>query len=76
MRLRRALAPPIVRAVPRTDIRRPRGYAWLRQYGAEYKGRWVAVGEDGLLASAPTLAELQAQLRALTPAYPPLIHKL
>lgn len=76
MRLRRALATPIVRSSARQDADRTRAYEWLRQRGHQHRGQWVAVGEDGLIAAAPTLKGLREQLRVLTPAQQPLIHKL
>ena len=75
-RLRRALTPPTVRPAGRKDTERRHAYQWLRQHGHEHKGQWVAVGEGGLIASAPTLKALREQLRALSPAEQPLIHKL
>lgn len=75
-RLRRALTPPSVRRSDRRDTARTHAYAWLREHGREYLGHWVAVAEDGLIAAAPTLKQLRAQLRALAPAEQPLIHKL
>ncbi len=75
-RLRRALTPPSVRASPRRDIDRTHAYEWLRQHGYEHKNQWVAINEDGLVASAPTLKALRERLRALAPVQQPLIHKL
>jgi hypothetical protein len=75
-RLRRALTPPTVRPSGRKDTERHHAYQWLLRHGHEHKGQWVAVGEGGLIASAPTLKALREQLRALAPAEQPLIHKL
>jgi hypothetical protein len=75
-RLRRVLAMPTTRAIARSDVDRGRAYEWLRQHGHQHRGRWVAVGEDGLLAAATTLRELRERLRASAPAVAPLIHKL
>lgn len=74
--LRRALTPPTVRPSARKDIDRTRAYEWLRQHAHERKGQWVAVGDDGLIASALTLKDLREQLRTLAPPRQPLIHKL
>lgn len=75
-RLRRALTPPAVRRSDLRDTARTHAWAWLRQHGREYQGQWVAVAEHGLIAAAPTLKQLRAQIRALAPAEQPLIHKL
>lgn len=76
-RLRRALAPPTVRPSQRKDIDRTQTFAWLRTYADQYQGQWVAVGEEGLIAAAPTLKKLRERLRSLElPAERPLIHKL
>ena len=75
-RLRRALAPPVVRRSERRDVDRTQTYAWLRQHSHEFRGQWVAVDEDGLLAAAPTLKDLRRQLAALPSTQQPLIHKL
>jgi hypothetical protein len=75
-KLRRALTPPTVRPSIRKDTDRTRAYEWLRQHAWEYRGQWVAVAEDGLIAAAPTLKQLRQQLEALEPTQQPLIHKL
>lgn len=75
-RLRRALTPPTVRPSIRRDGDRTRAYEWLRQRGWEYRGQWVAVAEDGLIAAAPTLKQLREHLEALGPKQQPLIHRL
>jgi hypothetical protein len=75
-RLRRVLTPPTVRPSARTDVSRSQAYEWLRRHAHEHRGRWVALGEDGLIASAPTLKELRTRLETLAPAQQPLIHKL
>ena len=74
-RLRRALTPPTVKRSGHRGGARAQAYAWLRQNGESYRGRWVAVAETGLLAVAPTLRQLREQLKALAPAERPLIHK-
>ena len=76
-RLRRALAPPVVRPSQRKDMDRTQTFVWLRRHAGQYQGQWVAVGEGGLIAAAPTLKELRERLRSLElPAERPLIHKL
>jgi uncharacterized protein DUF5678 len=75
-KLRRALTPPTVRPSTRKDSDRTRAYEWLRQHAWEYRGQWVAVAEDGLIAAAPTLKQLRQQLEGREPTQQPLIHKL
>jgi hypothetical protein len=74
-RLRRVLAAPVVHELQRTDVDRTAEYRWLRQHGQEYRGQWVAVDETGLVASAPTFRELQAQLGQLHLMRSPVIHR-
>lgn len=75
-RLRRLLAPPIVRVSPIRDVDRRREYSWLSEHARAYRGQWVAVLEDELVASAPTLRELRLRLRALGIDRTPLLHRL
>lgn len=76
-RLRRALAPPTAQSSQRKDTERTQTFAWLREHCREYHGQWVAVGEGGLVAAAPTLKELRKRLQLLEiSAEQPLIHKL
>ena len=76
VKLRRALAPPSVRPSARKDMTRTQAYAWLRQNASQYKGQWVAVNEQGLIAAAPTLKQLCEQLAVLPLNQAPLLHKL
>lgn len=76
-RLRRALAPPTIRLSKRRDVDRTQTFGWLRTHADQYHGQWVAVGEEGLIAAAPTLKKLRERLRSRElPAERPLIHKL
>jgi hypothetical protein len=75
-RLRSVLAPPVVKRVERRDVDRNREYEWLRAHGHQYRGRWVALDGDRMIASAPTLRELQEQLRAMALPNPPLLHRV
>lgn len=51
---RRAYPPPM-----------PKAEAWIREHGAAYAGRWVALRDDELVASATSFAELRRQLSSL-----------
>lgn len=75
-RLRRALAAPVVRASEHRDVERIGEYEWLRRHADEYRGQWVALAGDRLLASASTLRELRVRLLVETAERPPLIHRL
>lgn len=57
------LAPPrVVRADLPPDPSVRANLEWMRAHAAEYHGRWVALKEGMLLASAPTARELRDQL--------------
>jgi hypothetical protein len=75
-KLRSVLAPPVVRRVERQDVDRGSEYEWLRKEGHNYRGRWVAVEGDHLLATAASLRELRDYLRTMTPTRPPLLHRV
>jgi hypothetical protein len=50
--------PRIIGESPRTLRDRSREWAWLRDFGHEYAGQWVALDGDKLIASGPTLQEV------------------
>jgi hypothetical protein len=69
------LAPPTVRAVPKTlgrslDLER----AWLREHAREYPGCWIAVLEDRLIAADPDLGIVLAAARQSPDPRHTLIH--
>jgi hypothetical protein len=74
LRLQKVLAIPRVRRSTRTDIKRDSEYRWLVQHGRDYRGQWLAISGETLIAQAPTLKALRAQLDALKPDRAPLIH--
>jgi hypothetical protein len=76
VRLRSILAPPVVNRVDKRDVDRSREYEWLRTEGYKYRGRWVALEDNHLLASAPSLRELRESLKAMALARPPLLHRV
>ena len=43
----------------------PLAEAWIREHGADYVGRWVALRDDELVASARSFTELKQQLPSL-----------
>jgi hypothetical protein len=75
-RLRKVLAPPTVRKTEKRDIDRRSEYDWIRSNQQAYRGQWVALDGDRLLAAAASLRELRERLRALQLTHPPLIHRI
>ena len=43
---------------------RTREFAWLREHSGKYRGCWVALLEDRLLASGPELAAVLGEIRS------------
>jgi len=75
-RLRSILAPPVVKQVQKRDVDRTREYEWLGTDGHKYRGRWVALDGDRLLAVASSLRELQERLKTVDFTHPPLLHRV
>lgn len=74
--LRRVLAPPVVQRTSKRDVDRRTEYEWLRTEGHRYRGQWVAVLGNQLLAVAPTLRELRRRISTMTLAHPPLLQRV
>lgn len=53
-----------------------REYHWLASHGTAYRGRWVAVDGETLVAQAASFKELQAAIRALELTRCPLVHRV
>jgi uncharacterized protein DUF5678 len=51
-------------------------YRWLDEYGPQYRGEWVAVLGDRLLAHALTLKDLDAKLDETPTDFSPLVVKI
>jgi hypothetical protein len=75
-RLRSILSPPVVKRVQKRDVDRTREYEWLGTDGHKYRGRWVALDGNRLLAVASSLRELREQLRTVALTHPPLLHRV
>jgi hypothetical protein len=75
-RLRSLVAPPVVRRVEKQDVDRNLEYEWLRTESHKYRGQWVALQGEHLVAMAPTLRELRENLWTLTLIHAPLIHRI
>jgi len=75
-RFRAVLAPPTVKCIPKQDIDRTQEYVWLQTEGYKYRGQWIALDGNQLVASAQTLQELRARIKPLTFTRRPLIHRV
>ena len=74
---RKALAPPQVWIGDATDRDRTPEFRWLDAHGTQYRGEWVAVLGNRLVAHAASLEDLDAQLATLpTEEFPPLVTKI
>lgn len=51
-------------------------FAWFAAHVEEYKGQWVAILGEELLAYASTLPELSAKLKELAPKDLPLVYHI
>lgn len=70
------LAPPTVTRVDLTDQDRTEELQWIAAHAKEYRGKWIAVLGDTLVAHAPSLKELRAELQELPDNGTPLIHRI
>ena len=75
----------LLRAISASPTRRKRSTKgsrkqemdWLLEHGRDYRGRWVAIGGDQLVASASTLGELLVHVKRSKYEYDtPLIQKI
>jgi len=71
-----------VLAVPKSarrsvrDVERTNEYSWLTSHAAAYRGKWVAVVGNELIASAGSLKELLQSLKSSGRESEPLIHRV
>jgi len=75
-RIREALAPPRIRKSSEKGFDRSAEFHWLKTKAAPYRGRWVALLGEDLVAHADSLRGLLAQLEEIRPGRKPLIHRL
>ena len=61
-RLLQTIAPGRVSPTGRASSGRELETAWIKQHGHKYRGKWIALDEDHLIAFAATLKELLANL--------------
>lgn len=59
---------------PAREPDRKRAFARLKELAPELRGRWVALSEDDVIASAETLKELLAVIAPIKLAYSALVH--
>lgn len=74
--LGRVLALPVIHISSKHDTDRSFEFNWLRTNGHKYRGQWVAIEGENLLATALTLRSLRDQLRNEYPYRSPLIHRV
>ncbi|MGH7182316.1 MAG: DUF5678 domain-containing protein [Nitrospiraceae bacterium] len=72
----RVLALPVVHVTTKRDTDRSQEFNWLRTEGHKYRGQWVAIDGDRLLATATSLRSLRGQLKSKYPDQSPLIHRI
>jgi hypothetical protein len=75
-RLSRLLAPPRITATPVRDVDRACEYRWLQDNWQSFRGQWIALDGDTVLASGASLKELRERLTALRLTRPPLVHRI
>lgn len=75
-KLQNALAPPRVKTSMRSDVDRSAEFRWLDRNGLRFRGRWVALLGEELVASAETLKELLARIQVISLTGRPLLHHI
>jgi hypothetical protein len=75
-KIREALAPPRIKKSPEKGFDRSAEFNWLKTKAAAYRGKWVALLDEQLLASADSLRDLLSKVRAIKPERKPLIHRI
>lgn len=75
-RIREILAPPRIRKIPEKGFDRGAEIHWLKTNAELYRGKWVALLGDELIASAESLKDLLARVNEIAPARKPLVHRI
>jgi hypothetical protein len=71
----RLLAPgKVLGFSPASEFDRSAEFRWFAEHGREYRGQWVAVLGEQMLAHAKVYEDLRAELDKLRPAAPPFVH--
>lgn len=76
LRTARVLAVPKSARRSVRDVERTTEYSWLTSHGAAYRGKWVAVVGNELIASAGSLKELLESLKSSGRENEALIHRV
>ncbi len=72
--LAKVLEPPRARPRQITDMDRTQEFEWIRANRDAYRGRWIAIQGNELVADAPSFAELQSRIKDLKSV--PLVHRI
>jgi hypothetical protein len=75
-KIREALEPPRVKTSSKKSIDRSAEFRWLDLNSARFRGKWVALLGDRLIASADSLKELLAQLQSTPVVDKPLVYHI
>ena len=74
--LREVLSPPRFRRVDERDVDRTPEFNWFRANWDAYRGKWVAVSGEELVACEDSLKELLAKLNERQFEREPLLHHI
>jgi hypothetical protein len=74
--LQEILAPPRITRSQETDADRAPELRWLDANWTAYRGEWVALEGERLLAHSPDLSQVVAVLREAKPQRSPLLHHI
>jgi Family of unknown function (DUF5678) len=74
--LREVLSPPTFRRVDERDVDRTPEFNWFRANWDTYRGKWVAVSGESLVACENSLKELLARLNERKFEREPLLHHI
>ena len=72
----RIINPRKIASRPGNAQDRTREFAWLRAHGTRFRGSWVALLEDELLASGPDLEPVLQELRSRGLESKALVHRI
>ena len=72
----KVLAPAKARLSPATGVDRSAEFAWIQRNASSYRGQWVALLGDRLLAHAATAVELAARLEEIQTDIPPFLYRI
>ena len=75
-RANRVLNPSRVTRVPASGSDRTKEFDWLRRNSEAYRGQWVALLRDDLIAADPDFGVVLNEVRARTLDGKPLVHRI